>query len=113
MNSVETAPPTFWVGESGVRSSGNSLLERLELAQPHVEVGVGQRRVVEHVVAPAGVLDLLGELPVTLARLGRGGSTVASVASSSGCSDVLMGTVCRSRRQRRGAGATRRPVWTG
>ncbi len=24
VNSVETAPPTFWVGESGVRSSGNS-----------------------------------------------------------------------------------------
>ena len=22
VNSVETAPPTFWVGESGVRSSG-------------------------------------------------------------------------------------------
>ena len=24
VNSVETAPPTFWVGESGVRSSGHS-----------------------------------------------------------------------------------------
>ena len=45
MNSVDTAPPTFCVGESGVRSSGNSLLELLEPPQPPVEVGVGERRV--------------------------------------------------------------------
>ena len=52
---------------------GEPVLQRLELAQPHVEVGVRQRRVVEHVVAPAGVVDLLADLPVTLARLGWGG----------------------------------------
>jgi hypothetical protein len=51
VNSVETAPPTFWVGESG---------------------GVGEGRIVEDVVAPARLLDLLGQLLVLLARLGRG-----------------------------------------
>ena len=72
MNSVETAPPTFWVGESGVRRSGTSLLERLEPAHLQVEVGVGERRVVEHVVAPARVLDLLGQRAVLLPQLGLG-----------------------------------------
>ena len=43
---------------------GPLLLELLQPAQPDVVVGVGQRRVVEHEVAPAGVLDLLGELLV-------------------------------------------------
>ena len=71
MNSVETAPPTCWVGESGVRSSGYASSNACELAQSAVEVGVGQGRVVEHVVAPAGVLDLLGQLLVAVVRLGR------------------------------------------
>ena len=70
MNSVETAPPTFWVGESGVRSSGNSLLEALELAQADVVLRVGQGRVVQHEVAPAGVLDLLHDRRVLLPGLG-------------------------------------------
>ena len=61
VNSVETAPPTFWVGESGVRSSGYCSSSSSQPAHPPVEVGVGQRRVVEHVVAPPGVLDLLGQ----------------------------------------------------
>ena len=70
MNSVETAPPTFWVGESGVRSSGNSSSSPSQPAQPEVEVGVGEGRVVEHVVAPARVVDLLAQLTVTLLGLG-------------------------------------------
>ena len=48
---------------------GELLLELLQPAHPVVEVGVGQRRVVEHVVAPAGVLDLLGQGAVLLAGL--------------------------------------------
>ena len=52
---------------------GPLLLERLQPPQPDVVVGVGQRRVVEHEVAPAGVLDLLAELLV-LAHAPRPGS---------------------------------------
>ena len=93
MNSVETAPPTFWVGESGVRRSGTSLLELLEPAHQPVELGVGEGRVVPDVVAPAGVLDLLGDRAVLLAQLGHGilhGGVVA------GCLLVsLTGTSCR------------------
>ena len=48
---------------------GVVLLEGLELAQADVEVGVGEGRRVEDVVAPAGVLDLLAQLAVPLARL--------------------------------------------
>ena len=40
---------------------GELLLERLEPAQPLVEVGVVEGRVVEDVVAPARVLDLLAD----------------------------------------------------
>ena len=36
----EPAPPTNWVGESGVRSSGVLILERLQPPQHAVEVGV-------------------------------------------------------------------------
>ena len=88
MNSVETAPPTFWVGESGVRRSGTSLLERLEPPHLLVEVGVVEGRVVEHVVAPARVLDLLGEHAVLLAqvglRVGLGGG-VAGLRARDAC----------------------------
>ncbi len=48
---------------------GVGVLEGLEAPQPSVEVGVVEGRVVEHVVAPAGVLDLLGEEAVLLAGL--------------------------------------------
>ena len=81
MNSVETAPPTFWVGRVGRAQLGELLLELLEPAQPPVEVGVGERRVVEHVVAPARVLDLLGELLV-LARAPRRGADSGSVPTA-------------------------------
>ena len=50
---------------------GELLLELLQTAHPHVEVVVGQRRVVEHVVAPPGVLDLLGQGAVLVAGLRR------------------------------------------
>ena len=45
------------------------LLERLELAEPRVE-SASDGRGVAHVVAPAGVVDLLAELAMALARLG-------------------------------------------
>ncbi len=50
---------------------GELLLELLEPAQPLVVVGVRQGRAVEHEVAPAGLLDLVGELSVLLTGLGR------------------------------------------
>ena len=73
---------------------GELLLERLEPAQPQVEVGVGQGRVVEHVVAPAGVLDLLGQRLVALPRLG--GTRSGPAAEPSG--RRLMGHIlpCRT-----------------
>jgi hypothetical protein len=59
-------------GRVGRAQLGELLLQRLERPQPLVEVGVGEGRVVEDVVAPARLLDLLGQLLVLLARLGRG-----------------------------------------
>ncbi len=73
VNSVETAPPTFWVGESGVRSSGNSS-SRASRARSRwsksASESVGR---VQDVVAPARVLDLLAEPAVLLAGLLGGG----------------------------------------
>ena len=51
---------------------GHLLLERLEPPHLLVEVGVVEGRVVEHVVAPPRVLDLLGQRPVLLPELGIG-----------------------------------------
>ena len=70
MNSVETAPPTFWVGRVGRAQLGELLLEPLELAQPPVVRRVVERGVVEDEVAPAGVLDLLAQRAVALLGLG-------------------------------------------
>ena len=56
--------PTCWVGESGVCSDGVLALELLEAVEPGVEVGVGHRRLGQHVVAVAGLADLAGELVV-------------------------------------------------
>ena len=67
-----------------------------------VEVGVGQRRVVEHVVAPARVLDLLGERRrCSLPRLGATRSTPARSRTS------LMGHILPCRTHSR---ATPRPT---
>ena len=71
VNSVEKVPPTFCVGDSGVRSAGNSLLERLQLAQQPVELGVGDGRRVEHVVAVLMAAQLVAQLGVPGAGLGR------------------------------------------
>ena len=62
--------PTCWVGESGVGSSGKRCLDRLELAEPGVELGVGHGEVGQHVVAVAGVADEAAQLVVL--RPGRG-----------------------------------------
>ena len=50
---------------------GELVLERLELLHQRVELAVGDGRLVEHVVAPAVVLDRLGQQGVLLARLWR------------------------------------------
>jgi hypothetical protein len=52
---------------------GMRLLELLELAHRRVELRVGHRGVVEHVVAPPGVFDLLGDPAVAFARPRRCG----------------------------------------
>ena len=67
---------------------GELLLELLEAAHPLVEVGVVQRRVVEHVVAPAGVLDLLGQGAVLLAGLGRRDGVGCCIGTCS-CGTIL------------------------
>ena len=59
-------------GRVGRTQLGELLLERLEPAQPPVEVGVVEGRAVEDVVAPARVLDLLGDQPVLLAGVRHG-----------------------------------------
>ena len=85
---------------------GDLVLELLEAAHPLVEVGVGERRVVEDVVAPARLLDLLGERAVLLAqvglRVGLGGD-VAGLGSldagglhSAWVSVSLTGPSCRA-----------------
>ena len=72
MNSVETAPPTFWVGESGVRSSGYGSSSASSSRIRASKSASDERRGVEHVVAPPRVVDLLGQLPVLLTQVGEG-----------------------------------------
>ena len=55
--SPDGAAPTRCVGESAVASSGCSRFQRLEFAHQPVVLGVGDRRIVEHVVAVVGVVD--------------------------------------------------------
>ena len=50
-SSSRGGPPTRWVGLSGVDQIGILLLDREQLALEHVELGVGDDRIVEHVVA--------------------------------------------------------------
>ena len=69
-------------GRVGRAQLGPLLLEGLQPPQPDVVVGVRQRRVVEHEVAPAGVLDLLGDLLVLGPRVGRRGLDVLRHAST-------------------------------
>ena len=54
--------PTRWVGESGVTSSGCSVLERLELVEERVVGAVVDLGIVEDVVAVVVVLDQPPEL---------------------------------------------------
>ena len=69
MNVRRDLPADLLRRRVGGAELGPLLLDGLELAQPLVEVGVGQGRVVEHVVAPAGVLDLFRQPLMRLARL--------------------------------------------
>ena len=69
-NRADGAPPTRWVGESGVSRSGCFSSSAAQLAQQPIEVGVGDLGRVEHVVAIAVVLDLRAQL--VDAKLGRG-----------------------------------------
>ena len=57
-----TAPSTRWVGESGVTQFGVRGLDRLQLLEQAVVLGVGDLRRVEHVVAVRVALQLLAQL---------------------------------------------------
>jgi hypothetical protein len=78
--------PTRSVGESAVRSSGVLGLERLQLAEQPVVLGVGQRRPVEHVVLVSRPLVLLAQRGgarggATGRRRRRGGAAWAEATS--------------------------------
>ena len=66
------APPTRWVGESDVISSGMGGLEGDELAEQRVVLGVGELRRVLLVVEAVRALDRLDELGVAGGRGVRG-----------------------------------------
>ena len=97
VNSVETAPPTFCVGESGVWQLGELGLELLEPPHPPVVVGVVEGRVVEHEVAPARLLDLLGEQLVLVAGRGSGRLRVAHAGILPAAADTPGRALCRRR----------------
>ena len=70
-NPVEKpAPPTRWVGESGVSSDGELVLDRLQLPQQDVELAIGHGGRVEHVVPELGIGDLLGQLGMPVCGIG-------------------------------------------
>ena len=56
------APPTRWVGESGVAQLRMRGLDVLELAEQRVLVGVADLRRVQLVVEPVGALDQVAQL---------------------------------------------------
>ena len=80
------APPTRWVGESGVRSSGMLLLEVLELAEQAVVLGVADLRRVLLVVEAVGALEARAQLGgARLLFLGaRAGSPPSTVIGATG-----------------------------
>ena len=57
-NRSEAAAPTRCVGESGVLQLRMLALQFDQLAQQRVELGVGDRRIVEHVVTVVRLFDL-------------------------------------------------------
>ena len=67
---AKPAPPTSWVGESGVRSSGCSSSSAVQLAQQLVELGVGDDRRVPDVVAELVLAHLVGEFLPAAAQVG-------------------------------------------
>ena len=75
MKSVaKPAPPTSWVGESGVRSSGCSSSSACSRPQQLVELAVGDDRRVTHVVAELVFAHLVGEFLPLPAQVGVGGT---------------------------------------
>ena len=71
MNSVEKpAPPTFWVGESGVRSSGCSSSSACSSRISSSYSRVGDDRRVADVVAELVFAHLVGELLPSAAHIG-------------------------------------------
>ena len=94
-NLSEGGPPTRRVGESSVASSGLLLLERLQLVEEAVVLGVRDLRVVEHVVAVVVVVELLPELRgracAASQRAARSSSADATTASGSSASSRSRG----------------------
>ena len=103
-------PPTRWVGDAGVRSSGNSVFEFLQPAHPPVVVGVARGRLVEDVVAVGVLVDLQRDRGVLLAGgVGRGRTHCAPLPSRSWLSRSRSAPA-RARSARR-APAEHRPGW--
>ncbi len=98
MNSVENVPPTRCVGDSGVTSAGWSRSIAFQFAQQRVELAVGDRRRVQHVVAELVAAQLLGERGVPLADVRRhvldtfGGRSAGHVGALRGSSSSSLVT---------------------
>ena len=111
MNSVSYAPATFWVGESGVRSSGCSLLQRLQLAQQPVELGVADDRGVLARSTGSGAPRSARQLGVLLPCLGghrpRACLSPATVSSSRYSGLSASDLAARTQWARAGAGVRR------
>ena len=71
-NPVANPPPTRWLGDSGVTQRGVLGLQRLQFLQQRVELAVGHRRRVQHVVAELGVRDDLRRARRAARRRRRG-----------------------------------------
>ena len=70
---AKPAPPTSWVGESGVRNSGCCSSSALQSAKQLVELRVGDDRRVPDVVAELVSAHLVGEFLPATTHVGGGG----------------------------------------
>ena len=123
------SPPTRWVGESGVASSGWRLLDRPQLVQQPVVLVVADLGVVEHVVAHGVMLELLAQLsarartsagarrPLPRSRRRAGAGYAPCLGSGThGAASCATGASSSSRSKRRSAsrlGRSVRSKWIG
>ena len=96
------APPTRWVGESGVIELGMRGLEGLQLLQERVELGVGDLRRVEDVVGVLVAPDVGAERRGALSRghVSRNGPATRAALGAAALLAVAREDVLRQRQQR-------------